>query len=511
MDIRQTVLDLNQEFRKETFDKKIIVQHINKIVQSYNQLSQLAKNQTQPDVEALQKSIEQGEKKFRKKVIDLQTVMEIAKDLSGSLEIANLIKTIILTSMGHLLVETGVVFVLDKKKSRFQLREVKGIKEDLSGIYLADDDPFITLLRETGKPIQKSDLAGKEIPGTTLELLRRMNCEIAIPFLVKNKLNGILVLGQRMGGVPFTDFNLEFLVTLGGFASIAIENAGLYQDLDNKVKDLSLLYNISSEINKSEDQELVIELLMDTLTAGFGVKKCSLVLYDELKNIYHVERNVNLTDEQAETYLRILLDQQNPLSTGERVFLSQHEQLAQKDLILSIPLTAGGKKVGLLNLYAFNEDFVYTEEFGTLLSILASQIAPPLVLSQYLSKRNDYREQPYDFIYHAVEDFVSRSQVSGSDFSMARLVLNDATLDYSTVKDIGGKIRTLMQDSDLMIHSNFNEYLVLMPSISKEEVQTLFNDFIPTVSDVGITHNIVSFPTDGETANSLLGKLLVVK
>jgi GAF domain-containing protein len=511
MDLRQTVLELNQEFKKEHFDKKTVVQHINKIVQAYNQLSQLSKSQVQPDVEALQKSIEQGEKKFRKKVIDLQTVMEIAKDLSGSLEISNLIKTIILTSMGHLLVETGVVFVLDKKKSRFQIREVKGIKEDLSGIYLSADDPFIAWLKETGKPIQKTDLTGKGIPGTTLELLKRMNCEIAIPFMVKNRLNGILVLGQRMGGVPFTDFNIEFLVTLGGFASIAIENAGLYQDLDNKVKDLSLLYNISSEINKSEDQDVVIELLMDTLTAGFGVKKCSLILYDELKNIYHIERNVNLTDEQAETYLQILLEQQNPLSTGERFYLSQHDKLAQNDLILSIPLTAGGKKVGLLNLYAFNDDFSYTEDFGALLSILASQIAPPLVLSQYLSKRNDYREQPYDFIYHAVEDFVSRSQVSGSDFSIARLVLNQENLDYATVKDIGGKIRTLLQESDMMIHSNFNEFLILMPSISKEEVQALFNDFIPTVSDVGVSHRIVSYPADGETSNALLGKLLFVK
>ena len=72
-------------------------------------------------------------------------VAEVAKDLAGSLNLDNLIKSIILTTMGHLLAETGVLFVLDEALGRYTVRAVKGIKEGVDGLSFGTDE---ALLRE---------------------------------------------------------------------------------------------------------------------------------------------------------------------------------------------------------------------------------------------------------------------------------------------------------------------------------------------------------------------------
>jgi transcriptional regulator with GAF, ATPase, and Fis domain len=510
MEIKSIVLDLNAEFKKEQPDKKIIVSGINQIVQAYNLLSSAMKNsagQSEEDVTDLRKSLALGERKFKKKVIDLQTVMEIAKELNSSFDISSLIKTIILTSMGHLLVETAIIFVLDETKGVFFVREGKGVKNDLSSFFFKYDDPFISLLKTNAKPLSKDELSSLDITPATKDILIRMEGEILVPLLIKDKMNGILVLGPRMGDMPFTDFNIEFLVTLGNFASIAIENARLYQDLDNKVKDLSMLYNISSEINKSEEMDVVIDLLMDTITTGFGAQKCSLVMYDELKNVYRIERDVNIDAETSKLYLKTLLEQDNPVQSGERIFLDAHPSLNKGDILFSIPLIAGSKKVGLLNIYRFREDVVFNTSTEHLFAIMASQIAPPLVLSQYLSKRNEYRENPFDFIYHALDDMVKRSNSTGADFSAIRLWITEKDLQLTKMKEIIHKIKSVLQDTDQLIHVNFNEVLILMPVSTRAEIESLLKDFIPTVTSVKIQYRIASFPGDGDNVNAILTAL----
>ncbi|MBN1899105.1 MAG: GAF domain-containing protein, partial [Spirochaetes bacterium] len=365
MELKEIINQLSQELGKTAANRNIISQF-----------------------DELKKQVEKDEKKYKKKVIDLYTIFEIAKDLSSSLSINNLIKTIILTSVGHTLAETAVLFVLDEKSKTYFFRDGKGIKQDMSDISFDQDDELVQNIIRQAKPVFLKDIIKEKFAAVHSKSFKRLNCHLLVPIMIKTKLNGILFLGPKSGGMPFTDPNIEFLVTLGNFAAIAIENARLYEDLNRRVKDLSTLYNISKEINKSNDMDLVLDLMLDTITTGFGVKKCSIILYDELKNVFKIERNYQIEETTAKKYFSLILEKKinNPLLKNEPVLADHHKSLSGNDIFFSVPLIAGSKKVGLLNIYQFEENLPVDDEVKQIFSIIASQMAPPLVLTQFLSK-----------------------------------------------------------------------------------------------------------------------------
>lgn len=510
MKIKDILSKLNELLKSDPLDKKQIINHINLLTKGYNQMiNKFKESSTDGDAEKLKDEIKQSEKKYKKKVIDLNTIFEIAKELSSSLYLMDLMKTIILTSMGHMLAETGVVFVLDEKLRKYIFQQAKGTKEDLGDISFDSKEEIIKFLIAKSKPVTSKDISAEDFGVQYKEILSKLNCELIVPIHIKDKYNGILFLGPKPGGMPFTESNIEFLNALGSFSAIAIENARLYADIDRKMKDLSTLYNISKEINKSVETEVVLNLMIETITTGFGVEKCSVVLYDELKNVYHIEKNINITDEDAQNKLNLILEKkiENPLEQEEPGVILNKDLLGNDELYLSIPLTAGNKKVGLLNIYQFKKDIIINEDSQQIFSIIASQMAPPIVLTQYLSKRETYKENPFDYIYNMITDNINTSNETGVGFITSRIKLDKESINFTEIKNFIEKVKPILQDTDTLIHSNYNELVILFPATTKTEVKSLIDNILPSLGDLKVEHNLIAYPDDVDNIESILNKL----
>ncbi len=511
MNLKDITQKINEELKKDPVDRKEIIGHINNLINGYNSIINSLKSNSEEsnNFDSLKKEIADGEKKYKKKVIDLYTIFEIAKELNSSLNIESLIKTIILTSMGHLLVETGVIFVFNEKNKKIIFKEAKGIKEGLGNIEFTEDEELIRYIKTIAKPTYKKEVHNKINPEHYESLLNNLNCELIVPFLFKNKMNGILFLGPKPGGIPFSDSNLEFIMALSNFAAIALENAQLYTDLDLKVRELSALYNISKEINKSDQINIVLDLMLETITSGFGVKKCSIILYNDLKNIYIPQKNYNIDEDEANKILAFIVEKKldNALDKNEPILITQHA-LLNNQIFFSIPLVAGSKKVGLLNIYELEKNIMIDEDLKQIFSIIASQMAPPIVLTSYLSHRDEFKEDPYDYIYNDLDNMITKAKETGINFIIARLKLTDAQIDFDKIKSIIQKIKPLLQPTDTLIHSNYNELLLFFPMSTKEEIINLINDFIKSIANIKkVEHKILAYPEDGDQVNILLKSL----
>ena len=236
MEFKEIVSELGSELKKESLDRKRLADLINGSISSYNQVVNTLKSlsqsqgqgQTDDKLEQLRKDLEKGEKKYKKKVIDLQTIFEIAKELTSSLDIDHLMKSIVLTTMGHLLVESAALFVLEDGSGRYILRSAKGFKNDLSQFIFKPEEELVSKAAQTGKPEPASSFASSE------SVLKSMNCELVVPVMSKSTLVGLLLLGPKAGSMPYSEANLDFLSALGNFAAIAIENAKLYMKLESR-------------------------------------------------------------------------------------------------------------------------------------------------------------------------------------------------------------------------------------------------------------------------------------
>ena len=508
MDFKQTVDELSDELKKDVPDRKALAEKANRLIAAYNEVVRAAKAGPADNalVEGLRKDIEKGEKKYKRKVIDLQTVFEVAKDLASSLNLDPLIKSIVLTTMGHLLAETGVLFVFDEVLGRYTVRAAKGIKEGVDGLSFGTDEKLLTELAEAGHAVRAAELLERPGVAGLADLFKRTNAELCVPILSKSKVIGVLMLGPKPGGMPFTEANLEFLVTLGNFAAVAIENAKLYESLDRKVKDLSSLYNISREINRSNDMETVLDLMLETVTTGFGVERCSVALFDELKGVFHVVRCVGIDEPAAQKGLETILSLSDPLGTGEAVNIPPPPGADPADVLFSVPLVAGNRKIGLLNIFRFSQGIPFSEENQQLFSIIASQMAPPLVLSQFLSARNVYHENPFDFVYNSVNTMVASSQAGGVGFTACRLKLA-AGGSYADVKALMKAIWPVLQETDVMLHSSFTEIVLLFPATGKDEVKGLLDNVIASLIAGKVEERLVSFPDEADNAEKIFSVL----
>ncbi|EMY69941.1 diguanylate cyclase (GGDEF) domain protein [Leptospira vanthielii serovar Holland str. Waz Holland = ATCC 700522] len=93
------------------------------------------------------------------------------------------------------------------------------------------DSPLIHYFEEKPKAVTMDQIllmdSLKSIPDITY--LRKMGAEILVPLNAKGKVNGLLVLGDKMTSEEFLEDEKEFMTTLANLAGIAVDNARLYE------------------------------------------------------------------------------------------------------------------------------------------------------------------------------------------------------------------------------------------------------------------------------------------
>jgi signal transduction histidine kinase len=107
---------------------------------------------------------------------------------------------------------------------------------------LADvDDVVIGWLRLAGKPLQAEEWAQYERHADhhVVSRLEAARVALALPLFAQGELAGVLLLGEKVSGGQFHPGEIELLEMLMGQTGIALENARLYSDLRDQMRELT--------------------------------------------------------------------------------------------------------------------------------------------------------------------------------------------------------------------------------------------------------------------------------
>ncbi|MFA6322976.1 MAG: ATP-binding protein [Candidatus Buchananbacteria bacterium] len=99
--------------------------------------------------------------------------------------------------------------------------------------------------------------AGEYIPKNIdlLNGLRSLDVALVVPLYVKERLIGIIVIGNKKSGDPYSHQDLNVLKIIAGQAAIAIENATLYDELkDYNIKLDEEVKKKTTELRKANDE-----------------------------------------------------------------------------------------------------------------------------------------------------------------------------------------------------------------------------------------------------------------
>ena len=124
-------------------------------------------------------------------------------------------------------------FILDRQKRAYTLRASQKLDKPKKR-ELPDNDALFLSLRENKKPIVKEVLE-RSIDNPNIKwIVKRldsMESEVCIPLMARDELIGIINLGHKKSGDMYSHEDLDLLTHFAAQASVALENARLYQEM----------------------------------------------------------------------------------------------------------------------------------------------------------------------------------------------------------------------------------------------------------------------------------------
>jgi signal transduction histidine kinase len=171
---------------------------------------------------------------FKNKFDYKKTISDLSRAMVSILNINELCRKIITTTTEAMQVKTANIFILDEEEMSYKLYESIGVNENKVVSLYPKDDPFFTWLERHDEIFVREEMerySANAEARKAAERLKEMDGELCIPLVTKKKLIGIINLGMKGKGEMYTHEDVELLTTMSNQATVALENARLYEDL----------------------------------------------------------------------------------------------------------------------------------------------------------------------------------------------------------------------------------------------------------------------------------------
>jgi diguanylate cyclase (GGDEF)-like protein len=241
---------------------------------------------------------------LEKQIYDLKELFEISKSLNSTLDFSIVIDSLLLICMAQLKVLKVCLFVRKHLDSdEFTLhRNYIGFELDHSLPYaIPADHVLIRQFNRNYDCYTLDEIRAENISLEGLDSIVNLDPTLLIPLKAQGRINGIIILGERIGEHNFDSYEREYILNMAALASIAINNAGLFEmattDMMTKLKMKHHLITILSEWLEGEKTNESFSMLMFDLdhfkrvndtyghACGDVVLKCiSQILMDNIRS-----------------------------------------------------------------------------------------------------------------------------------------------------------------------------------------------------------------------------------
>lgn len=193
---------------------------------------------------------------YEKKIYDLQQLLEISRSLCSTLDFSNLIESILYTCMGQFRVLGAGIFVLNALDTdSYQLNEnYSGIDIDPNVVYeIPSANPLVKFLESCAVPLTMEELTEKVTKACDISVLAAMHPSLIVPLIQHKRLNGVLVLGEKitLDEEKYSDDEKDQAAGIASLAAIAINNAALLErsstDMMTHLKLKYFFFNVLTE------------------------------------------------------------------------------------------------------------------------------------------------------------------------------------------------------------------------------------------------------------------------
>ncbi|MBN1936562.1 MAG: GAF domain-containing protein [Anaerolineae bacterium] len=218
------------------------------------------------------------------RLAELSTLQEIDRQINARLDFQHVMDTTLNWAMQITAATAGTLALVSDDHQFLRVVAHRGYPPEIDAYW---EEPWPISEGIVGRVVR----TGKHecVEDTTrdadyVDLLVSVRSQLAVPIERQDRVIGVISLeSDRSGG--FNADHIAFLRRLADHATIAIENAQLYDQAQLRVAELTTLQQISLDLTSSLDLNAVLDSVVRNAQVLFGADSISLYLYDAHREI----------------------------------------------------------------------------------------------------------------------------------------------------------------------------------------------------------------------------------
>jgi class 3 adenylate cyclase len=219
-------------------------------------------------VENLKASLKESEHiqtELDRRIFYLKTLYDVSKDIFASVDSETILRNFLLMAMGNFGVSEGLILLINSHNEKLEHMVTVGLED-------VDVDAFKKGIAQLMGQKNPAASSGIETALRKQRLIPQA-LDFVLPFSVETSYPGILGLGPKLVGQPYTENDKELLDTLVNNLIIALKNARSFE----KIKNLNLDLEAKNEQLKKALKELKAALRKVEILEGIKANLCKFV------------------------------------------------------------------------------------------------------------------------------------------------------------------------------------------------------------------------------------------
>ena len=216
---------------------------------------------------------------------ELQALGEVSQAVNSTVDLETVLTTIVANATQLSSTEAGAIYVFDDTSQEFQLRATYGMNDtiiaEIRDRRIRIGETAIGEAAEQRRPIQIPDVQNNP-SSLVLDVIVRAGFRalLIVPLLGVDRIVGALVVRRKAPG-EFPKHTVDLLQTFAAQSVLAIQNANLFTEVEEKSRQLAMASEHKSQFVSSVSHELRTPLnaiiglteMMVTNAARFGTQK----------------------------------------------------------------------------------------------------------------------------------------------------------------------------------------------------------------------------------------------